>query len=445
MHQHHCIFPYEHDQEKREALLAKPVAAFESKRITLYCTVLSRACVKHALVSRGQCIGFMQACPVYVSINGRVERIEQKCFAYNVQGYAVHIERENHSECTWSEILYDSKRSGIDFLNQMGLVCSNRLIKRENIRLLQSHVLWIDSVDSNPGDASGYRLMVEETAKVLLGADILATAFFVDEVVFCIENTWSEVEFLLEKYMRKYAALLSKNIKFNIKKFERRYPMIYQIQESYVFKPQIAIHAYNACYEHLGVVDAWVSVSGQILKSGNFKVPIGTHIADLLMYCGYQCQKDIKVIENSLLNGRRISEAEDVVGAKTRCLIVQKMISQRVRVCTGCGACARVCPMYLTPNALTHQMMEKCIHCGCCSYVCPSNQRLSEYARRKVALSDVYSLKRKKENTDYIELTEQIADKLPMLVCQSDAPPHIHAPKRTGRKIFPCNLYFKHL
>ena len=70
---------------------------------------------------------------------------------------------------------------------------------------------------------------------------------------------------------------------FCIKKYERCYPMHYDVYEQYVFKPLVAVHAYNAYYEHLGVTDTWMSVSGAISRCGNFKVPTGTHVA--VIYC----------------------------------------------------------------------------------------------------------------------------------------------------------------
>ena len=430
MRQHHCIFPYEQDTKRaRELLMAKPFTTFMPGRITLFCTKLSGGCVQDALVSRGQCVGFMEACPVYASLEGRIERIEKQRFKYDLDSFAVHIVRENHHACTWSEIVYDPECTGSTLLRQMGLNYHEK-----NVSNRANTVLWIDGVDSNPGDISGYRLMLEETIKIILGAGLLAKAFRVKKVVFCIENTWSEIEYVLEKYMTKYKLLSGAEMAFCIKKYERCYPMHYDVYEQYVFKPLVAVHAYNAYYEHFGVTDTWMSVSGAISRCGNFKVPAGTHVSDLLLYCGYDCKNDLKVVENSLLSGRRVSEAESVITPWTRSLIVRKIETYPVRSCTGCGACVRVCPMHLIPNAMTPHMMEVCMHCGCCSYVCPANQRLSEFARRKVGVNpkvQIVPFQTQVNRSAYIELAPKLASALGSLTCPSDAPPHIHAPKKS--------------
>ena len=125
--------------------------------------------MQDALVSRGQCVGSMEACPVYASLEGRIERIEKQRFKYDLDSFAVHIVRENHHACTWSEIVYDPECTGSTLLRQMGLNYHEK-----NVSNRADMVLWIDGVDSNPGDISGYRLMLEETIKIIFGRRTLS-------------------------------------------------------------------------------------------------------------------------------------------------------------------------------------------------------------------------------------------------------------------------------
>jgi electron transport complex protein RnfC len=58
--------------------------------------------------------------------------------------------------------------------------------------------------------------------------------------------------------------------------------------------------------------------------------------------------------------------------------------------CMGCGKCAQVCPVYLTPIEIKRTLeakdvaglkklsAERCIQCGLCSYICPSRIELTE-------------------------------------------------------------------
>lgn len=66
--------------------------------------------------------------------------------------------------------------------------------------------------------------------------------------------------------------------------------------------------------------------------------------------------------------------------------------------CLGCGKCAEVCPVYLTPIEIKRTLdnkdtvylkalsAEQCIECGLCSYICPSRIELTDATSKAKAL-----------------------------------------------------------
>ena len=76
----------------------------------------------------------------------------------------------------------------------------------------------------------------------------------------------------------------------------------------------------------------------------------------------------------------------DTLGA----VIVKPVIEGLNPECLGCGKCADVCPVYLTPTEIKKALeskdkslmealrADKCIACGLCSYICPSHVEITD-------------------------------------------------------------------
>lgn len=425
MRQSHCIYPYHNDH--RELLMTMPYEIFCPKRVTLYCDALNAGCMEGQLISRGQCIGFMEECPVYASIDGRVESIIPINFKFNHSGFSVHISMEKHGESLWSELPFYDHIEGSMFLRQLGV--------KKGYDHISTDVLWVDGVESDPASACVYRLLIEEPVKIILGADVLAKYFHSKKVIFCIEKDWMEVAYILGKNLKKYQLLLDEHIEFKIKKCVRQYPMAYNAGGHFVIKPHLAVHAYNGRFEHQGILDTWVCVRGLIGHQGNFMIPVGTHISDLLLYCHYEYQEHLKIVANGLLSGYSVSDTDGVVDMNMTGLCVLLFSGTSEKACLHCRRCAAVCPLHLKPYDMTVEMAEACIHCGCCSYVCPSGRRLSEYARRRVNPEKPgrgghrRDAQKHRIRAMYVELAPEFADSLPQMSVESDAAPYIREPQ----------------
>jgi electron transport complex protein RnfC len=144
-----------------------------------------------------------------------------------------------------------------------------------------------------------------------------------------------------------------------------------------------------------------VTVTGEAVTSpGNYYVPIGTPVGELINYCGGLAEKATRVILGGPMMGIAIADLTTPVTKTTGAITVltKKQIggfgsAGRQTPCIRCGRCLEVCPENLNPTKIAHAVRNNfldvaedyyitgCTECGCCSYVCPANIELSGYIK----------------------------------------------------------------
>lgn len=142
-----------------------------------------------------------------------------------------------------------------------------------------------------------------------------------------------------------------------------------------------------------------VTVTGEgINKPGNFYVPVGTSVEELIELCGGLTDDAAKVILGGPMMGFAIADLSTPItktgGAIT--VLTEKSITRakfenRETACIRCGRCLDVCPANINPTKIAHAVkyghidiaqqyhINTCIECGCCSYVCPANIEIKGY------------------------------------------------------------------
>jgi electron transport complex protein RnfC len=140
-----------------------------------------------------------------------------------------------------------------------------------------------------------------------------------------------------------------------------------------------------------------VTVTGEaVAKPGNYYVPIGTPVEDLIEFCGGVTQKSAKVVLGGPMMGIAIADLKTPITKTTGAVTVLtaeqigKAKYKRIQTaCIRCGRCLDICPERLNPTRIAHAVknnlmdaaedyyINACIECGCCSYVCPANIELT--------------------------------------------------------------------
>lgn len=152
--------------------------------------------------------------------------------------------------------------------------------------------------------------------------------------------------------------------------------------------------------KNIPLISRVITISGEGIKNPqNFYVPLGTLVKELILLAGGYIEgldpTKAWYIAGGPMTGRAILIDDLIVNDTLGSVIVKPMPEElKHPACLGCGKCADVCPVYLTPTeiqrafeskdtkAIKELNAQKCMQCGLCSYVCPSHIEIADYVAR---------------------------------------------------------------
>jgi electron transport complex protein RnfC len=153
----------------------------------------------------------------------------------------------------------------------------------------------------------------------------------------------------------------------------------------------------------LPLIERIVTVTGPgVREPGNWIVPVGTKLRDLLAQSGGLADDASEIIFGGPMMGIAVASLDTPVLKGTSGVLVlseSETPAKQSYPCIRCGRCLDACPVFLNPQRLgnlatnerwpemvEHHLMD-CMLCGCCSYACPSNIPLSQlFSMAKTAL-----------------------------------------------------------
>jgi electron transport complex protein RnfC len=140
-----------------------------------------------------------------------------------------------------------------------------------------------------------------------------------------------------------------------------------------------------------------ITVTGSgVEKTGNFYVPVGTSVNELLEFCGGLKKSAKRIILGGPMMGLAIADLDTPITKTTGAVTVltsKELPTPRETACIRCGRCVAACPENLNPTKIAHAVKNRkmdmaenyflnaCIECGSCSYVCPANIELTGYIK----------------------------------------------------------------
>jgi len=376
----------------------------------------------------GDCDAFVSA-PVHSPITGKVKEIALRSHAVLGRSLAIVIEALANSPTRRS---YFKLKDDFDVNNySAGQICEAvreagivgmggagfpTRVKIEPNPRLPKEILIINGCECEPYITCDYRIMLEQTDKIIAGVKLARRASGCSRAIIAIEDNKPEAI----DVMKSSLETLANGDDISVVPVRTKYPqggerqLIKAILQKDVptggIPPMIGVVVLNvatvaaiaeAVISDLPLTHRIVTVTGEaIAKPGNYNFPIGMSVENIIEFCGGVTQKSAKVVLGGPMMGIAIADLKTPITKTTNAITVltkeqigKAKFARRQTACIRCGRCLEVCPENLNPTRIAHAVkynlldaaegyfMSACIECGCCSYVCPANIELTGYIK----------------------------------------------------------------
>jgi len=379
-------------------------------------------------VLRGQKIGKSQgyvSAPVHAPTSGTVLAIEEHAVPHpsGMGRLCIIIEPDGLDEA--DESLppisdYRAEEPGIirERIRLSGIVGLGGAVFPSFIKMLRDHrhpieMVILNGIECEPYLTCDHRVMLEHTATVVRGMDVIMHAVAARRGVIAIEDNKPDA---IAAMQQAIADAAFEDVEVHV--LPTRYPqggekqLIEAVTGRQMPAGRLPLHIGVLC-QNVGTAKAIhdavclgqpltqrvVTVSGDAVPDpANICVRIGTPIPFLLAQCGLEDLRGVRLIHGGPMMGERLPRMNVPLVKSTNGVLAmhqESLYSEHAaeEPCIRCGHCVEVCPVGLVPNELAWHCRNDqfdrgqeydlfdCIECGCCSYVCPSHIPLVHYFR----------------------------------------------------------------
>ena len=367
------------DSQIQAGPAAKRVSVLLSQHIGAVCRPLVK---KGDAVEAGQKIGDCDAfvsAPVHSPVAGKVKEIALRSHAVLGRGEAITIEADEDSpvqagfqmpadfdvsKYSGEQICEASREGGLVGMGGAGFPTRAKL---EPNPQMPKDDLIINGCECEPYITCDYRIMLEWTDRIIAGVKLAKKASECTRAFIAIEDNKTQAIDTVK------AALKSSGDSDEIKvvAVKTKYPqggerqLIQAVLSKSVpagsIPPMIGVVVLNvataaalaeAVISDVPLTHRVVTVTGEpIIRPGNYYVPIGTSIGDLIEFCGGVTESAAKVILGGPMMGIAIADLEtpttkttNAVTVLTEAQIGKAKFDRRITPCIRCGRCLEVCP-----------------------------------------------------------------------------------------------------
>ena len=277
----------------------------------------------------------------------------------------------------------------------------------------RAECLILNGAECEPYLISDYRILLERTKEIIVGAAIMQKVLGGCHTVIAIEENKPAA---IEAVSKALAELKYPGIE--VVSMKKRYPQGGEKQLiDAVMKRQVksgglpisvgavvqnvatSLAVYEAVQKNKPLITNTLTVTGNCLpveRQHNYLFRIGIPLSYIAEYAGGVPESAAKIISGGPMMGKAISnlDAATVKGSSSLLYLSREATERKQEsACIKCGRCADACPMGLEPflinrlykagdgEALVGASAHDCIECGCCLYSCPANIPLLDNVR----------------------------------------------------------------
>ena len=278
----------------------------------------------------------------------------------------------------------------------------------------KAECLILNGAECEPFLTSDFRILLERTKEIVVGAAIMQKILGGCRTVIAIEENKPEA---IEAVNRAISELAYPGIEVAVMK--KRYPQGGEKQLiDAVMKRQVksgglpisvgavvqnvatSLAVYEAVQKNIPLITNVLTITGNCLpveKQHNYKFRIGMPLSYIIEQAGGIPEAAAKLVSGGPMMGKAIAnvEAATVKGSSSVLYLSEESTRRKPQSnCIRCGKCADACPMGLEPfllyrlnkagntDELEKNAVQDCIECGCCLYSCPANIPLLDMIRQ---------------------------------------------------------------
>ena len=365
--------------------------------------------------------------PVYSSVSGTVNRIEEILLSNGSTGTAVVIDSDGQMTLDESitppevsnkqELIEALQKSGIVGLGGAGFPTAVKFKTDKPIEYLV-----INGAECEPYITSDTFTMLNKADMMAYAIETLVKYFNIEKVIIGIEKNKPQA---ISKMQEMVSGLSNAEVKVLPSVYPQGGEKVLVYHTTGRVIPEGALPIEVGCvvcncttiaeigkYLKTGMplVEKVVTIDGDAIENPqNVIAPIGALIKDVFAFCGVK--KEIaKVLYGGPMMGISVTDLEKPIMKNTNALLgfsEKENFIKKTTACIRCGNCVNHCPFGISPVAILKSYKENdylgmkkagallCMECGCCSYVCPAkipnvqNNKLAKLALRNEPKKEV--------------------------------------------------------
>ncbi len=375
----------------------------------------------------GEPAGFISAF-VHSSVSGTVKSVgPYKDLAGNaVTHVAIEVEGDewmegiDTSDTLVTEIPEDTEFI-VDRIKGNGVVGLGGATFPTNVKLCpppgkKADILILNGAECEPYLTSDYRIMIEKSRQIVVGAALMKHVLGVQHVVIGIEENKPEAIAKMKEAVLELSAGSSDYAGIEVMTLKKKYPQGGEKQlidavthrqvksmglpidvGAVVQNVATSLAVYEAVQKNKPLIDNTLTVTGECFpKQSNVLVRVGTPLSYIVDSLGGIPENAAKAISGGPMMGKAISnmDAATLKGTSSILFLTEEQTRRKEETnCIRCGKCVEACPMGLEPfllnklarngmmDELEQNAIQDCIECGCCLYSCPANIPLLDVIR----------------------------------------------------------------